>query len=445
MYEENISLRIRGSIPLTGTVDIRGSKNAASKMMVASLLTREKCTIRNIPFSLETAITRELCEGVGAKVYYQNDHECVVHAKEIKTSVVPPLSRRNRVSILAIGPLVLRTGSAEIPFPGGDPIGHRPINFHIEALHKMGIRFEIGEHTYLARAHTMKGADIVLPYPSVGATESILFAAVCAEGITTIKNAAIEPEIINVVDMLGTMGADIMVDQERRHMIIKGVTRLYGTEIQVIPDRNEVVSFACAALATHGQIRIHGGNTSHLSSFLAQVRQINGHVDIEEDSFLFWGRGQYRSAAIETAPHPGFMTDWQQPFCVVLTQAQGTSLVHETVYEDRLGYSKDLIKMGVDIETTDECLGVPCRLMHRGYLHSARIRGPSVLSGADLTITDIRAGIAHVIAALAAEGESVIHGVEHLDRGYEELDTRLRGLGADIARISSNGNEIKSS
>lgn len=430
---------IRGKRKLAGEVEIRGSKNAASKMMVASLLTAKPCTIENVPLSLETEITKELCVLVGSEVRAGEDHSLTVHTREVRSPIVPELSRRNRIPILALGPLLHRTGFAEVPVPGGDPLGHRPINFHIEALSKMGVTIERHQHSYVASAKEIRGADIALPFPSVGATENVVLTATLAKGVTRLENAAMEPEILNLIEMLGRMGARISVAPEARRVEIEGVQSLGGARVRSIPDRNEAVSFAVAALATGGDVFVKGAEAAHLEAFLEKVREIGGSYEIKPGGIRFWGTRRYRATELETAPHPGFMTDWQQPFAVLLTQAEGTSILHETVYEDRFGYTKDLTQMGASVALADECPPkipkTPCRFFGCSCIHTARITGPAALHAAEIAMRDIRAGIALVIAALAAEGESRISGVEHIDRGYERIDERLRLLGADIKRV----------
>lgn len=427
---------INGGRPLSGEIEVRGSKNAASKMMIASLLTDEPCTIENMPFSLETEVTRELCENIGSEVSLTEDHTCRIETKVVKNSLVPELSRKNRIPILAIGPLLHRKGFAEVPVLGGCPIGHRPINLHVDALAKMGVIFERRENSYYAEASRIRGAEIDFSYPSVGATESVLLTAVLAEGKTKITNAATEPEILNLVSMLNFMGAKIIFKEEKREFEIEGLAKLSGARTRVMPDRTEAASFASAALATGGDVFIRGAEEKHLESFLKKVGEIGGLFEVGDGGIKFRGAGTYSPVFIETAPHPAFMTDWQQPFCVLLTQSQGESIIHETVYEDRFGYTRDLRRMGADIEILDSCPGSsPCRFFGKNFHHSAKIKGPSKLRGAEITMTDIRAGMAHVIAALVAEGESVISGIEHIDRGYEKIDERLRALGADIKRV----------
>lgn len=429
---------IRGGRPLHGEIAVCGSKNAATKAMVASLLTEEPCIIENIPFSRDVGITTELCERIGSKVTPGLDHSCAVETREVRNSSVIHLSRRNRIPILAMGPLLARRGEAEVPFLGGDPIGHRPIDFHLEALSKMDVKIERRERSYYAKTARLRGADIALPFPSVGATETVLLAAVLAEGRTRIENAAVEPEVLNLIDMLIAMGARISSNPTSRIIEVSGVACLGGVRHRVIPDRNEAVSFAVAGLATGGDVLIRGAEAGHLEKFIAAIHEINGRVRLEQDGLRVSATGDWRPAAIETAPHPGFMTDWQQPLSILLTKAIGASIIHETVYEDRLGYLKDLARMGASVTVSDECFkSPPCRFAGRTFNHSARIIGPTPLYGTDIAITDIRAGMAHIISALAAKGESVISGVEHIDRGYERIDERLRELGADIQRVKS--------
>lgn len=428
---------IKGGRELLGEVEVRGSKNAASKMMVASLLTDEPVLLKNIPLSSEIEITRELCSTIGSSVRLSENHECAIETKEIKTSVVPELSRKNRIPILALGPLLHRKGFAEVPVLGGCPIGHRPINFHVEALERMGVHIERREHSYYAEAKEIRGAEIEFPYPSVGATENIMLAGVLAKGKTLVKNAATEPEIANLIEMLRTMGAKIFSDEEKRIVEIEGVSKLRGVVATVMPDRNEIVSLAVAGLATGGDIFVKNISASYLKAFLEKIEEVGGRIKMHSGGIQF-SAGSYKGAYIETSPHPGFMTDWQQPFCVLLTAAEGESIIHETVYEDRFAYTKDLNRMGANIRVSDECpQGKNCRYSGQGYKHTAHIIGGTPLKGADLTVTDLRAGMAHIIAALAAEGESIISGIGHVDRGYEKIDERLKTLGADIKRVKS--------
>lgn len=428
---------IQGGNPLRGEVEVRGSKNAATKMIIASLLTEGPCELDNVPRSLDVEITYELCERIGSNITWIGAHRLRVETPEIKTSSVPELSRKNRIPILALGPLLHRKKTAEIPVLGGCPLGHRPINFHIEALNRMGARIERRENSYYAEADKLHGAEIAFPFSSVGATENVILAAVLAEGHTIIENAAMEPEIINTVKMLQEMGARIYIKPELRKIEIDGVSKLNGVSAKVMPDRNEVVSFASGALATDGDILIRDITEEHILTFLEAVKLLGADYAIDERGIRFFGTRPYRELTITTGPHPNFMTDWQQPFSILLTQAHGESIIHETVYDDRLGYTKDLNRMGASILLSDECLGSSaCRFLGQTFNHSARIKGLTPLAGRDLVMQDIRAGMAYIIAAMASSGESVVTGIEHVDRGYERIDERLRELGADIKRVS---------
>lgn len=429
-------LFVTGGKPLKGTVNIVGAKNAASKMVIASLLTDEPVTLTNVPLQQETDIARELVGMFGA-VSSVHDHTLELRTAKIENTNATELSRKNRLSILTVAPLLHRTGEAHIPMPGrgehGDKIGPRPVNFHTEALKQMGAQVEEGDDELIVRApEGLKGARIELAYPSVGATETILFAGVLATGRTVIKNAAIEPEIISLIMMLQKMGA-IIERGVGRHIEIVGVEKLHGCEHRVIADRLEAASYACLALATRGEIFCHGAGHSAMITFLNAVRLIGGEYEVTPDGILFRGSDTYQGIQLETDTHPGFATDWQQPFVVVLTQADGTSVVHETVYEERFAYTDTLKQMGADITLFNSCLGEqPCRFKDQNYQHSAVVKGTTALKATSMTVPDIRAGLAYVVAALVAEGESVIDGVHHLDRGYEDLYGKLASVGAQI-------------
>ena len=431
--------KITGGAPLHGEITLSGAKNAASKMMIASLLTDEQVILFNVPRQRETEITQEILEAVGSKIDWKDDHTLHVHTPEITDTSVRKLSRRNRISILSIGPLLHRAGEAIVPGPGGCPLGPRPVNFHIEILKQMGAEVENIEEGYHARVNgRLQGAVIELAYPSVGATETAILAGVLAEGRTTILNAAGEPEVKELIMMLQNMGAIIQVNTGR-HIEIIGVEKLHGVRARVMPDRMEAASYACMALGTGGEILVRDAEQAHMITFLNAVRKIGGEYEVRPDGILFRGTKGLKGLEMETDTHPGFMTDWQQPFVVVLTQAKGTSVVHETVYEERFGYTKSLVKMGAEVTLFSNCLGeIDCRFKGRNYKHSAVITGPRNLKAAEVEVPDIRAGLALVVAALVADGTSTLSGIHHLDRGYERLEEKLRGVGAKIERVSVN-------
>ena len=426
---------IQGGNKLTGEIQLAGAKNAATKMMIASLLTAEECVLKNFPAIGDAEITAELCRAIGSEIKREG-LTLTIRTSEIKNSRVHGVSRRNRIPILALGPLLARVGEAEVPILGGDKIGPRPVDIHLEALKAMGAEIEVGEESFRASApQGLRGARISLRYPSVGATENSLLAAVTAKGRTVISNAATEPEIIDLIKMLQKMGAIIELGANRT-IYIDGVEKLHGVEHTILPDRNEAVSFACLAVATDGHVLVKGAIQEHLLTFLNVVRRMGGEYQVLPEGILFWRARPLHAVTVETDTHPGYMTDWQQPLAIVLVGAEGASVIHETVYEDRFGYAEDLNLMGANIKVFTKCLGeLPCRFSAMAHAHSALISGPTALSGTRLAVRDLRAGIAQVIAALTAKGESVIEGIEELDRGYEKLDERLRALGADMKRI----------
>lgn len=427
---------VHGGSVLKGEIEVKGSKNAATKMMIASLLTDEECLLENFPIIGDTAITQELCEHIGATVTIA-DGVARLHTPVIKNHRVTQLTRRNRIPILALGPLLSRVGKAEVPVLGGDKIGARPVDIHLDGLKQLGAEITCDDNFFYASApEGLKGATIHLRYPSVGATENLILASVLAKGKTVIHNAAVEPEIMDIILLLQKMGAIIGLGTDRT-IYIEGVQKLHGARHRILPDRNEAASFACLGLVSPGnEVKVKNAVQKDLITFLNAVRKIGGDYRIEDDGITFYRTGELVANELETDTHPGFMTDWQQPFLILLTQATGTSVLHETVYEDRFGYTEDLNAMGAHITVFSKCLGeLPCRFNGQGHPHSAIVSGPTPLRGAPLRVRDIRAGMAHLIAALVAEGESIIEGIEEIDRGYEGLDTRLKSLGADMTRL----------
>lgn len=426
------SYHVTGGVPLVGSVTIPGAKNAASKEIVASLLADEVVTLTNVPQIGETDLTAQLAEGVGARIRRRGSKLEVDPTTMTTPQVSTSFSRKNRIPILLLGPLLHRFGEAVIPALGGDAIGARPVNFHLEALQKMGAEIVHDGETYVARAKRLQGQVIELPYPSVGATENVMLAAVKAKGTTVIRNAAVEPEVVDLAMLLQSMGAIIHQDVNRT-WIIEGVEKLHGTTHRILPDRLVAASFAVAAVMTGGDVFVKDARQVDLLSFLNVLRRVGVKYTIQDDGIRFFGGSELKPIAIETDVHPGFMTDWQQPFVVMLTQAQGVSIVHETVYEDRFGYTEALKKMGAKIQLHHECLGSkPCRFINRDYRHSAVIVGPTKLKAASIVVPDIRAGFSYLLAALIANGTSVLTGVDHLERGYEDLIGKMTSLGAKI-------------
>lgn len=436
-------LRIRGGAPLKGAIQASGAKNVVAKLLVASLLSDKRCTFSNVPNISEVDITVNLCRELGAEIFWDKKSKILqIHTPELKTSYIPQrYSGSNRIPILLIGALLGRTDETIIvPTVGGDLIGARPVDLHIHALQKLGARIEYREMkregAYLAQAsHGLKGAVVTLDYPSVGATENTILASIRAKGTTLIKNAAVEPEIIDLILFLQKLGAHIMVDADRT-ICIQETHCFQEVEHAVMADRNEIASYAVAAISTKGRIFIEGAEHLHMIAFLNKIREVGGGFHVKKGGIEFFYQGELKGGLhLETDVHPGFMTDWQQPFAVLLTQSQGVSVIHETVHENRFGYTQILKEMGADIEIFSQCLGgKTCRFASSNHQHSIVIKGPTPLHAKEICIPDLRAGFAYVMAALLAPETSTISNIAFLDRGYEDLVGKLTSLGADITR-----------
>jgi UDP-N-acetylglucosamine 1-carboxyvinyltransferase len=423
---------LEGGAPLRGSIRAQGAKNAVTKQLVASLLTNDSCTLYNVPEIAEVDVTLSILGELGAQ--FHRDGTTIEIATPAITGQVSELySGLNRIPILLLGPLLNRVGEAVVPMVGGCQIGKRPIDFHVAGLEAMGAEIDLEGSTMVARAKRLVGCRHRLPYPSVGATENLILAAVGAKGTTVIENAAIEPEIIDLLLLLQKMGAHAVVEVDRR-ILIEGVDRLQGTVHHIIEDRIEIASYAAAAVATAGNIEVVGANQVHLMSFLNFIRRIGGQFTVTDRGMRFWGdTAKLRPWHLETDVHPGFMTDWQQPAVVVLTQAEGVSVVHETVYENRFGYTELLRTMGAQVELSNQCLGRrTCRFVDQDFPHSAVISGPTSLLGTDLAIPDLRAGFAYVLGGLLAQGRTRLHNVWYLDRGYEDIPGKLGQLGIAV-------------
>lgn len=429
---------VRGGNPLHGRVDVRGAKNLATKAMVATLLGETPSVLKDVPDISDVGVVRGLLEVHGVLVTDgEAPGEFVFDPSNVETAhfaEVDALASSSRIPILFCGPLLHRLGEAFIPDLGGCRIGDRPIDYHLDALRAFGAIVDKSfEGIHLTAPNGLHAADINLPFPSVGATEQVLLTAVRARGITELRNAAIEPEIMDLIAILQKMGAIISVEPNRV-ILIEGVDRLTGFNHRSLFDRNEAASWAAAALVTHGDIFVAGARQSELMTFLNVFRKVGGGFDIDEDGIRFFHPGgELKPVTIETDVHPGFMTDWQQPLVVALTQSQGISVVHETVYENRFGFTEALNEMGANIVVHPRGLAdTPRRVARRDFEQAAVITGPTPLHGADITVPDLRGGFSHVIAALSAEGTSTVRNVDLIRRGYEHFFDKLAGLGADF-------------
>jgi UDP-N-acetylglucosamine 1-carboxyvinyltransferase len=428
---------INGGKPLIGRIEVRGAKNLATKAMVAALLAESPSVLKDVPDISDVGVVTGMLEAYGVSVASTAPGELTFDPSNVERahfSKIDALAGSSRIPILFCGPLLHRLGEALIPDLGGCRIGDRPIDFHLDALRAFGAIVDKSyEGIRLTAPNGLTGAEIELPYPSVGATEQVLLTAVRAKGVTELKNAAIEPEIMDLIAILQKMGAIINVEPNRV-IFIEGVDKLEGYNHRALFDRNEAASWASAALATEGDIFVGGAKQAELMNFLNIFRKVGGAFDIHEDGIRFYHPGgDLKPVVVETDVHPGFMTDWQQPLIVALTKAHGVSVVHETVYENRFGFTDALIEMGADIVVHKDGLeSVTRRVPRRPLEQAAVITGPSTLHGADIRVPDLRGGFSHLIAALTAEGQSTISNVGIISRGYEHFIDKLRALGADF-------------
>ncbi|MCX6485755.1 MAG: UDP-N-acetylglucosamine 1-carboxyvinyltransferase [Rhodoluna sp.] len=430
-------ITVRGGKPLNGRIELKGAKNLVTKAMVAALLGETPSVLKDVPFISDVDIVSRLLQLHGVAITHSEDGVMNLDPSEVASARMVDIDAHagsSRIPILFCGPLLHRLGEAFIPGLGGCHIGDRPIDYHFEVLRKFGaVIEELPNGTRLSAPKGLKGAKISLPYPSVGATEQVLLTATRAEGLTELSGAAIEPEIMDLIAILQKMGAIISVDTDRV-IRIEGVKELHGYTHRAIFDRNEAASWACAALATHGDIFVGGARQAEMTAFLNVFRKVGGAFDIKDDGIRFYHPGgELSPVVLETDVHPGFMTDWQQPLVVALTQAHGLSIIHETVYENRFGFTEALVQMGAQIQIYRECLGGnPCRFGQRNFYHSAVINGPAKLTGADIRVPDLRGGFSHMVAALAAEGVSNVTNVQLISRGYEHFLDKLTALGAEF-------------
>ena len=435
---------ITGGKPLKGNVTLGGAKNVALKVLIASLLTDDELIIRNVPLLRDVFSLLEVLKVLGVTCSLDN-HTLKIQNGQGKDSAVPlEAGARLRTSSMVLGPLLARRREAKIPNPGGCRLGARPIDRHIEALRRMGasIEYHSRDGYFYAKAQKLTGTTIEFPKNTHTGTETILLAAVLAQGTTVLKNAAEEVEVDELIALLNSMGARI-VRSGPREITIAGVTSLHGATHTIMPDRNEEVTFAIAAAITGGRIVVHDSQRATLSAFLDMFTRAGGKYEaISDTATAYWMDAAPKPTDIVTAPHPGFMTDWQAPWALFMTQATGTSSIHETVFESRFSYVAELEKLGAAIgffspEVTDPQTFYNFNWNDRieGFHQAIKIDGPAKLHNGVVDIHDLRAGATLILAALAASGESYVHGAEHVDRGYEKIEERLTQLGASIKRL----------
>lgn len=435
---------IKGGKPLSGEIPVGGAKNVALKILIASLLTDEEIVIHNVPHLKDVFSLIDVLKSLGVSAQFTAHDLRIKNGTMAKHPLVPlDIGARLRTSSMVLGPLLARYGSATVPNPGGCRLGARPIDRHIEGLKDMGASIEYNSEDgfFHASASKLHGATVHFPKNTHTGTETILLAAVLAEGKTVIENAAEEIEVDDLITCLNLMGADIRRVRPRT-IEITGVSALHGVEYTIMPDRNEEVTFAIAAAITGGSLTVSGSQRKYLGSFLEMFTLAGGVYEALDETHTRYSAGKrLQKTDIVTLPHPGFMTDWQAPWAVFMTQANGISTIHETVFESRFSYVSELKKMGAAIEFYDPPVADPPAFYNfnwedrkEEYHQGIRITGPTKLHDAVLSVDDIRAGASLVLAALTATGESYLHNVELIDRGYENLEGRLTAVGATIRR-----------
>ncbi|MEX0616534.1 MAG: UDP-N-acetylglucosamine 1-carboxyvinyltransferase [Candidatus Woykebacteria bacterium] len=432
---------IEGGVPLHGRVKIPGAKNAGFKMMIASLLSDDLSTLTNIPYIRDVISISKIIESLGAKV--ERSEDTVQVSGGIKNWEVPEeLGLKSRASFMYLPILLARFKKGKVPLPVGDQIGERPISWFLEGLQKMGAEVVLEEKLIEVSAPSgLSGVNFTFPKNSHTGTEGLIMAACLAKGNTRIENAATEPEVDDLIAFLNKMGAKIK-RVENKIIEINGIESLKGATHSVMPDRNEAVTFGCMALGTRGEVEIEGVRVADIGSFLKETSEARGVFENTEGLLTISYQEDLKPTFIKTTPHPGFMTDWQSIWCALMTQALGESIIHETIFENRFSYAPYLQKMGAKIElfepkveNPDEFYNFEWNEESKRYPHAVKVLGPTKLAPTKLEVADIRAGATLVFAALMAEGKSEIEGVEHIERGYEDLDGRLENLGAKITKV----------
>ncbi|MFQ5665898.1 MAG: UDP-N-acetylglucosamine 1-carboxyvinyltransferase [Candidatus Binatia bacterium] len=410
---------IRGGRRLKGTVTVGGAKNAALPILLSALLTPDGCTFRNVPRVVDVHTTLRLLADLGARVEEEGGTVFVQAGRLARLEAPYDLVKTMRASFLALGPLLARFGRARVSTPGGCAIGSRPVDLHLQGLHKMGAHLRI-VHGYIeAQAEQLRGAHIYLDRPSVGATEHLMMVATLATGTTTIEHAAREPEIVDLARALTAMGAQIAGAGEDV-VTIEGVPSLRGLDFTIIPDRIEAGTFMMAGAITGGDVYVRGARSDHLHAVILKLREAGAEVQEDAGGIRVIGNGRPRSVDVKTMPYPGFPTDLQAQMMAALARADGRSVISETIFDNRFMHVLELNRMGADIKVES---------------NSAIVRGTATLSGAPVMATDLRASVCLVLAGLAAEGVTEVSRVYHLDRGYARIEEKLSGLGADIRRV----------
>lgn len=432
---------IRGGTPLRGCVRAGGAKNASYKLMIAALLGSDESRLLNLPNISDVTMVSEVMQSLGAEVVSAGEQTLFIRPQGLNSAqIATEYGEASRASTLFLGPLLAKFGRAELPLPGGDKIGKRPLERHLDGLQAMGVTLTQENGILLAQTQGLKGTTYRFNKNTHTGTETLILAAVLAQGKTVLENAAEEPEVDDLITFLNAMGARIR-RRAFRVIEIEGVTHLTGAIHKIMPDRNEVVSYACGAIASKGDIVVENARAEDLTAFLTKLQEAGAGFEVGQYGIRFFYQGALRATDVETQIHPGFMTDWQPLWATLVCQAEGDSIIHETVMQNRFQYVETLVKMGAKIlplqprvPNPDEFYNFEWADSQPNDIHAIKISGPTLFLGGEFAVHDLRAGATTLLAAISGTGTTTLHQIEQIERGYQNLETKLRSLGANIER-----------
>lgn len=434
-------LIIQGGTPLTGVVRVGGAKNASYKLMIAAIAGDSKSRLLNLPEIADVKMVATIIGELGGRAWEAGPKTLFIDpAKIVDTTLDGKYGQVSRASTLFIGPLLTRFKKAKVPLPGGDKIGKRPLGRHLDGLEALGVKWSHQNDFLTLSADNLAGTNYRFEKNTHTGTETLIMTAVMAKGKTVLENAAIEPEIDDLINFLNSMGARI---RRRAHRVIEidGVKSLHGAIHKVMPDRNEAVSYACGAIATKGDVVIENARHQDLTAFIEKVEEAGGGCEIGDYGVRFFYKGQLRATDVVTEIHPGFMTDWQPLWATLICHAHGKSIIHETVMQNRFQYVEQLVKMGAKIQQYNPELAHPEKIYNFNWedrketdIHAIEITGPTNFKGAEFEVHDLRAGATILLAAISGTGQTVLTNIDQIDRGYEDIDYKLKSLGAKIER-----------
>lgn len=440
--KKNNSFIITGGTPLYGCVRLGGAKNASYKLMLAALLGGSVSRLLNLPDIADVRMVAKIINLLGGKAYSRGEKTIFIEPEQLnKASISKDFGEVSRASTLFIPALLHRFKKVSVPLPGGDKIGKRPLERHLEGLTKMGAKWDLSQDVLSLHTSGLKGTTYRFEKNTHTGTETLIMAASLAHGKTILENAALEPEIDDLIIFLNNMGARIR-RRAFRVIEIEGVKKLHGAIHKIMPDRNEAVSYACAAIASQGDIIIENAKHEHLKAFLEKVEEAGGGFELGSYGIRFYSKGKLRATDIKTQIHPGFMTDWQPLWAILMTQASGVSIIHETVMQNRFQY-KDILKdMGAKIETFQPQVKNENKVYNfnvedskESDIRAIKIHGKTKFKGGKFLITDLRAGATALLAAIIATGKTTLENIEQIERGYEDIDNKLISMGAKIQRV----------